>query len=147
MMPGILKTLANSKQLPPPIKLFEVGDVVVQEPTREVGCRNVRRLVAVHANMRSQFSLLHGALDQLMYSLNCEPEHERKEGSKRRAFKLVPSEDPTFFPGMQAHIVCEGINIGVIGELHPEVLSSKGFEINMPTSAFEVNLEPFLEWL
>ena len=37
---------------------FEVGDVVIQEPTREVGCKNVRRLVAVHANMRSQFSLL-----------------------------------------------------------------------------------------
>ena len=38
------------------------------------GCsrgKNVRRLVAVHSNMRSQFSLLHGALDQLMYSLNC----------------------------------------------------------------------------
>jgi hypothetical protein len=33
--------------------------------------KNVRRLVAVHCNMRSQFSLLHGALDQLMYSLNC----------------------------------------------------------------------------
>ena len=27
--------------------------------------------MAVHCNMRSQFSLLHGALDQLMYSLNC----------------------------------------------------------------------------
>ncbi|OLP92015.1 putative phenylalanine--tRNA ligase beta subunit [Symbiodinium microadriaticum] len=147
MMPGILKTLANSKQLPPPIKLFEVGDVVIQEPTREVGCKNVRRLVAVHANMRSQFSLLHGVLDQLMYSLNCEPEHEHKEGSKRRTFKLVPSEDPAFFVGMQAHVVCEGINIGIIGELHPEVLSSKGFDINLPTSAFELNLEPFLEWL
>ena len=33
----------------------------------------------------------HGVLDQLMYSLNCEPEHEHKEGSKRRTFKLVPS--------------------------------------------------------
>lgn len=33
--------------------------------------KNVRRLVAVHCNMRSQFSLLHGVLDQLMYSLNC----------------------------------------------------------------------------
>ena len=123
--------------------------------------KNVRRLVAVHCNMRSQFSLLHGVLDQLMYSLNChwgskspwrflyfvfivkgaisaitqcnmvcvcvslpscplrcalsgfvwslrdekiyqcmisflagEPQHEQKEGSKRRTFKLEPSDDP-----------------------------------------------------
>ena len=33
-------------------------------------------------------------------------------------------EDPAFFAGMQAHVVCEGVNIGIIGELHPEVLSS-----------------------
>ncbi|CAJ1461948.1 unnamed protein product [Effrenium voratum] len=147
LIPGILKTLANNKQLPPPIRLFEVGDVVVQEPTKEVGCKNVRRLVAVHCNMRSQFSLLHGALDQLMYSLRCEPAHEHEEGSKRRSFHLEPSEDPAFFPGMQAHIVCEGVRVGIIGELHPEVLGKKGFEINMPTSALELNLEPFLEWL
>ena len=29
------------RQLPPPIRLFEVGDVVIQEPTREVGCHLV----------------------------------------------------------------------------------------------------------
>lgn len=147
IVPGILKTLANNKQLPPPIRLFEVGDVVIQEPTREVGCRNVRRVAAVHAAMRSQFSILHGALDQLLYSLNFEPEHEHSEGSKRRTYKLVPSEDPAFFKGMQAHIVAEGVVIGIAGELHPEVLAKEGFDVNMPTSAFELNLEPFLDWL
>lgn len=81
-----------------------------------------------------------------MYSLKCEPEHEAKEGSKRMPFKLVPSTDPSFFPGQQANIVCQGIVIGVIGELHPDVVSSKGFDINFAVSALELNLEPFLEW-
>eukprot|EP00931_Biecheleriopsis_adriatica_P023818 TRINITY_DN1496_c0_g1_i2.p1 TRINITY_DN1496_c0_g1~~TRINITY_DN1496_c0_g1_i2.p1 ORF type:complete len:630 (-),score=158.80 TRINITY_DN1496_c0_g1_i2:68-1957(-) len=147
VVPGLLKTLAHSKQLPPPIRLFEVGDVVIQEPTAEVGCKNVRRLSCVHANTRSQFALMHGVLDQLMYCLNCEPEHEQKENSKRLPFRLEPSEDPAFFKGMQAHIIVKGIVVGIVGELHPEVLSSKGFDINMPTSALELNLEPFLEWL
>ena len=40
-----------------------------------------------------RFSLLHGALDQLMYSLRCEPAHEHEEGSKRRSFHLEPSEE------------------------------------------------------
>lgn len=147
VLPGILKTLANNKQLPPPIRLFEVGDVVIQEPTMEVGCKNVRRLCAVHSSTRSQFSLMHGVLDQLMYSLNFEPAHESKDGSKRRTFTLVPSNDPSFFPGMQAHVVVEGVVIGIVGELHPEVLSSKGFDINLPTSALELNVEPFLDLL
>jgi len=149
VLPGVLKTLANNKELPPPIKLFEVGDVVVLEPTREVGCKNVRRLCAVYAAMKTNFGMLHGALDQVMYSLNFEPEHEHKPDArkKRRTFKLVPSEDPAFFPGMQAHIVAEGETIGVVGELHPDVLNSKGFNINMAVSAFEINLEPFLDWM
>eukprot|EP00933_Yihiella_yeosuensis_P030614 TRINITY_DN24237_c0_g1_i1.p1 TRINITY_DN24237_c0_g1~~TRINITY_DN24237_c0_g1_i1.p1 ORF type:complete len:629 (-),score=136.45 TRINITY_DN24237_c0_g1_i1:88-1974(-) len=147
MLPGILKVMTNNKQLPPPIRLFEVGDIVVQDPTKDVGSRNVRRIVAVHAAPKSQFALMHGVLDQIMYSLNFEPEHEHAEGSKRRTFTLQPSNDPAFFPGMQAYVVVDNVNIGIVGELHPEVLSNKGFDINMPTSALELNVEPFLEKL
>lgn len=151
MLPGLLKTLANAKANPTPIKLFEVGDVVIQEPTKETGSRNVRRVCAVHASSKSNFQLTHGVLDQVMYGLNCEPEHEheatKRSGgkTKRTPYKLVKSEDPAFFPGMQAHVICNGIVIGILGELHPEVMSR--FDVNMPASAFEINLEPFLDWL
>mmetsp|Transcript_37287 Transcript_37287/g.98269 ORF Transcript_37287/g.98269 Transcript_37287/m.98269 type:complete len:629 (-) Transcript_37287:126-2012(-) len=147
LLPGILKTMACNKSQELPVRIFEAGDVVIQEPTKEVGSKNVRRVAALYASTKSAFSVLHGALDQLMYSLGTEPEHEHTEGSKRRTFKLVPSQDPAFIVGMQAHIVCGGIILGVIGELHPAVLSNEGFNINLPTSAFEINLEPFLEWL
>jgi len=147
MLPGILKTLASNKSQPTPIRLFEVGDVVVQEPTREVGCKNVRRMAAVHATVKSQFSILHGALDQLLYSLNFEPEHERTEESRRRTYQLLPSNDPAFFCGMQAEVVVDGIVIGILGELHPEVLGNMGFDVNLAASAFEINIEPFLGWL
>jgi phenylalanyl-tRNA synthetase beta chain len=147
MLPGILKCLASNKEMRLPIKLFEVGDVVVREPSREVGCRNVRRVAAVFTSNTTQFALMHGVLDQIMYSLFFEPDHEHKEGSKRRTFRLIPSEDPSYFPGMQAHVECEGIVVGIIGELHPEVLSDKGFDIGLPTSALELNLEPFLDWI
>jgi len=147
MLPGLLKTLGQNKHLERPVCSFEVGDVVVQEPTREVGCRNVRRVGAVYSCMKGAFSLVHGALDQLMYALACDAEHEHQEGSRRRAFKLIPSDDPAFLAQMQAHIVVDGCAIGVIGELHPEVLGNRGFDINHATAAFELNLEPFLDWL
>jgi len=147
LLPGILKTMACNKSQELPVRIFEVGDVVIQEPTKEVGSRNVRRIAALFSSTKSAFSVLHGALDQLMYSLGAEPEHEHVEGSKRRTFKLEPSQDPAFILGMQAHVICCGITLGVIGELHPEVLSNEGFGINLPTSAFEINLEPFLDWL
>mmetsp|Transcript_53436 Transcript_53436/g.84794 ORF Transcript_53436/g.84794 Transcript_53436/m.84794 type:complete len:634 (+) Transcript_53436:71-1972(+) len=149
LLAGVLKCLASNKQLPLPIKIFEIGDIVVQDPTMEVGARNVRRICAIHAGQTAEFAKLHGLLDQIMFQLKCEPEHMKKDNpsSKNRGWILSPSQDPAFFPGRQAHIVIEGINIGVIGELHPEVVSSKGFDINMAVSAFEFNMEPFLEWL
>jgi len=149
LLGGVLKCLASNKHLPIPIEIFEIGDVVIQEPTREVGACNMRRICAINAGHTAGFGKLHGLLDQIMYQLKCEPEFEnnRNLGSKLRPWRLVPSEEPTFFPGRQAHIIVEDITIGIIGELHPDVLSSKGFDINMACSAFEFNMEPFLEWI
>merc|ERR1719265_1462403 len=141
LLGGVLKCLANNKHLTQPIKIFEVGDVVIQEPTMEVGARNVRRVCAIHAGQTAEFSKLHGLLDQIMYQLKCEPAHEATDNSKKRPFRLSPSQDPAFFPGRQAHVVVEDTAIGIIGELHPEVLgSNQGFNINMACSAFELNL-------
>merc|ERR1711862_33807 len=102
---------------------------------------------ALYSSTKSAFSILHGALDQLMYALGFEPAHEHSEGSRRGTYTLEPSEDPTFIKGMQAHVKVDGTVIGVIGEVHPEVLSNRGFDVNLPTSAFELNVEPFLDWL
>jgi phenylalanyl-tRNA synthetase beta chain len=147
MIPGILKTLANAKHNPPPIKVFEVGDVVIQEPTEETGSKNVRRICAISAGQQSNFAEMHGVVDQIMYKLNCEPQHEHAEGSRRRPYALELSEDPAFFPGMQAHIVISRVNIGIVGVLHPDVVSGKGFDVGYACTAFELNVEPFLDWL
>lgn len=50
--------------------------------------------------------------------------------------------DPTFFPQRCAEIVCYGETIGKMGVLHPDVLSK--FELNIPCSAMEINIEPFV---
>eukprot|EP00929_Paragymnodinium_shiwhaense_P071162 TRINITY_DN3616_c0_g1_i1.p1 TRINITY_DN3616_c0_g1~~TRINITY_DN3616_c0_g1_i1.p1 ORF type:complete len:625 (-),score=215.77 TRINITY_DN3616_c0_g1_i1:168-2042(-) len=146
VLPGVLKTIASNKHCPPPIKLFEVGDIVMQDPTTETRSRNIRRICAVEAASESKFAQMHGLVDQIMYTLMCEPAHVHKEGSKRKPFKLEPSEDPAFFPGMQANIICQDVVIGIVGVLHPDVIGSKGFDLNMPCTAFEMCLEPFLEW-
>lgn len=59
LIPGILRTLRNSKALPLPIYLFEVTDVVVLDPTTETGAKNERRLVAARMGHRSEFEVNH----------------------------------------------------------------------------------------
>ncbi|UCH42262.1 MAG: phenylalanine--tRNA ligase subunit beta, partial [Dehalococcoidales bacterium] len=52
------------------------------------------------------------------------------------------SSDGGLHPNKQAAVVVEGVNIGVIGELHPQVLS--GFENAEPAYIFEINLPSLL---
>lgn len=144
LLAGLLKTLNSNKHLSPPVKVFEIGDVVIQDPTRETGSKNQRRVCALHAGLTSGFEVIHGLLDQLMWKLNVEPAYARKV-QKKKEFKLVPSKDPAFFEGRQANIVIEGIIVGVLGVLHPDCL--KAFDVTLPTSALEFNLEPFMDWI
>lgn len=55
---------------------------------------------------------------------------------------LIFIVDETYFPGRCAQILYRGKVIGLMGVLHPEVISA--YELTMPCSAFEINLEPFL---
>lgn len=54
---------------------------------------------------------------------------------------LSPS-DATYFPGRCAEIFAHGMSIGHLGVLHPDVISR--FELTMPCSALDIDIEPFL---
>jgi phenylalanyl-tRNA synthetase beta subunit len=56
--------------------------------------------------------------------------------------RLIFFADPSYFPGQCADIVVRGDAIGKIGVLHQEVIEK--FDLSMPCSAFEINLEVFL---
>uniref|UniRef100_A0A8D3CFW4 Phenylalanine--tRNA ligase beta subunit n=1 Tax=Scophthalmus maximus TaxID=52904 RepID=A0A8D3CFW4_SCOMX len=48
----------------------------------------------------------------------------------------------TFFPGRCAEIFVRGKSVGRLGVLHPDVINR--FELTMPCSALEMDIEPFL---
>uniref|UniRef100_A0A665W825 Phenylalanine--tRNA ligase beta subunit n=1 Tax=Echeneis naucrates TaxID=173247 RepID=A0A665W825_ECHNA len=52
------------------------------------------------------------------------------------------TKDPTFFPGRCAEIFVQGKSVGRLGVLHPDVINR--FELTMPCSALEMDVEPFL---
>lgn len=57
-------------------------------------------------------------------------------------FLCFPPSDSTFFPGRCAEIFVRGTSVGRLGVLHPDVITR--FELNMPCSALEMDIEPFL---
>jgi len=131
LLPGLLKTIQANKKMPLPLKLFEISDVVVIDPSVDTGTRNERHLSAVNYNKTPGFEVTHGLLDRVMQLLEI------------KDYSLKSNNDsPTYFEGRGAHIIFKGEIIGSLGVLHPEVCEK--FELVNPCSAFEVNLEKIL---
>ena len=142
LLPGVLKALGANKDAPLPVKLFEVGDVVVIDENADVGARNSRRLLALHSAQTSGLESIHGVLDRVMQVTGAAGSFE--PGPENAGYELIQKRnEPTFFPGRQATIVRNGKEIGVFGIVHPEVL--KEFDIVNPVSVVELELEPLLE--
>ncbi|KAK1899422.1 Phenylalanine--tRNA ligase beta subunit [Dissostichus eleginoides] len=135
LLPGLLKTLAANRKMPLPLKLFEISDVVLKDDTKDVGARNSRRFCAVYYNKSPGFEVIHGLLDRTMQLL--EVKSQRGDG-----YHIQAAEDSTFFPGRCAEIFVGGKSVGRLGVLHPDVITR--FELTMPCSAVEMDIEPFL---
>ncbi|KAL8581835.1 hypothetical protein ACOMHN_010209 [Nucella lapillus] len=136
LLPGVLKTIQHNRNMPLPVRLFEISDVVFQDPSKDVGARNERRLCAVNYSKSPGFEVIHGLLDRLMQLLEMPP------GGGETGYCLQACQDATFFPGRCAAVVVQGARIGTLGVLHPDVIAR--FDLGLPCAALEISIEPFL---
>jgi len=137
LLQGVLKAMGANKDAPVPAKLFEVGDVVLLDESKDVGARNSRRLLVLYSNTTSGFEVAHGALDRVMQITGA-----AKDGDAGYTLDTSMNE-ATYFPGRQAGIVRDGKRIGIMGVVHPTVLGK--FDIVNPCSVLELDLEPFVD--
>uniref|UniRef100_K7E5Q8 Phenylalanine--tRNA ligase beta subunit n=1 Tax=Monodelphis domestica TaxID=13616 RepID=K7E5Q8_MONDO len=135
LLPGLLKTIAANRKMPLPLKLFEISDIVLKDSSKDVGARNHRHLCAVYYNKNPGFEVIHGLLDRIMQLLDV-PFGEDK------GYVIKAAEGSAFFPGRCAEVFAKGQSVGKLGVLHPDVITK--FELTMPCSALEINVEPFL---
>ncbi|KAF9464424.1 hypothetical protein BDZ94DRAFT_1354099 [Collybia nuda] len=150
LLPGLLKTIRENRSHPLPIKIFETGDVVIKDTTRERQARNVRHAAAIWCNKTAGFEIIHGMLDRAMKMLEI-PRIGSEDQKAQTGYYIKEGSDPAFFPGRAATIYYRGSSkktnsskdqeIGALGILHPSVLAK--FDIGYPCSALEFTLEPF----
>lgn len=118
LLSKLLEVLAVNKHCELPIKIFEVGDVVL-------GGRNRLNLCACIMNSKTTFSEIRSVVQAVMRELDFD-------------WKAMEAEDGAFIAGRQARIVVNGENVGIFGEVHPEVLEK--FGIPNPVVALEIEL-------
>jgi phenylalanyl-tRNA synthetase beta chain len=130
MLPSLLRVEAASNRAFYPHRMFEAGEVARPDSTHPVGSRTVMVLGGIIAHADAHFSEIHSCLDTLFYYVN-------------QAYSLEPIQHPSFLDGRVGGIMSEGKRVGVIGELHPEVLER--WQIGVPAVAFEVELTQLAE--
>jgi phenylalanyl-tRNA synthetase beta chain len=130
MLPSLLRVEAASSRAFYPHRLFEAGDVAVPDRQNELGSRTETVLGAIIAHATAHFSEIHSCLEVLFYHLG-------------KDYTLEPVPHPSFLDGRAGKIVMSGKPIGVIGEVHPEVLER--WQIGVPVVAFDLNLTQLLE--
>src|SRR3989449_904379 len=124
--PSLLRVEAASTRAFYPHRLFEVGEVAVPDATEETGVRTLMVLGALIAHANGNFSEAHSCLDLLLFYLD-------------RPYTLEPISHRSFLDGRAGRIVSNGRAVGLIGEIHPEVLEH--WQVSMPSVVFELEVD------
>jgi len=130
LLPSLMKNLMDNRHESFPQKLFEVSDIIRVNEKTECRCERRLHVAGVSSHSTANFTETKSVVEALLSSIGL---------SK---WKIKPTNNPSFIKGRAATIHTRNKNIGVLGEIHPEVLNS--FELENPVTAFEINLEDLL---
>ena len=130
LLPGLLETLAINKQYDLPQHLFEVGDGCFVDGAAETGACEERLLAAAMIGTHVGYADIRALADAFV--------HEMGAG-----YVVKAAEHPSYIPGRVAALFdANGIAIGWMGELHPEVLEAYG--LKHAVSVLELSLAKLL---
>lgn len=91
LIPGLLKTVRENRSHALPIRIFETGDIVVKDLSRERQARNIRYAGAVWCNKTAGFEVIHGVLDRAMKMLEV-PRIRSDDYEKETGYYLKETE-------------------------------------------------------
>ncbi len=133
IIPSLMKTLSLNKGSQYPQRIFEVGDVI--EPDSTVPERAVRktRLGCISCHADASYSEVKSVCEEILKNLSI------------REWELKPYDQLPFLEGRAAKITVNSRDIGMLGEIHPQVLENWG--ITLPAAAIELYIHEILHLL
>ena len=130
ILPKLMETLLFNRSEEKPIRIFEVGDIILLAPKAETGAKRELHLSAVSYHENADFTEIRSTLDFIMTSLGY-----------YNGLKVQPSKNASYLDGRYGEIYINGDYIGEMGEIHPEVLLN--FKLEFPVAALELDLQKF----
>jgi phenylalanyl-tRNA synthetase beta chain len=131
LLPSLMRNLADNKHQVFPQQIFEVSDVITISEESESRTERRIHVAGVSSHPTANFTEIKSILEALLMNL----------GLKKWTVK--EAEHPSFLQGRVAAVSFKGKELGVVGEIHPEVLNN--FELENPTGAFEIDLQKIID--
>jgi phenylalanyl-tRNA synthetase beta chain len=126
LLPSLLEFLSNNQSVEFPQKIFELDKVTRLDATRETKTRDEEWLAAVTSHANASFSEIKSALDAFFMNLGVN-------------WQIIETSHPSFIDGRVGAAIINGVNVGVLGEISPQVLGA--WKLENPTAAFEVSMQ------
>lgn len=130
LLPSLLKNLSVSKHHIFPQRMFEVSDIIRLDNNSETYTERRVHLAAVTSHPTANFTEIKSVLESLLANLGF------------TNWTVKETKHLSFFEGRTATISLDNSVLGVVGEIHPEVLNN--FELENPTGAFEIDVEKII---
>ncbi len=130
LLPSLMEFLGNNQSVEFPQRIFELGEVTLLDETRETKTRDEEWLAAATTHPTASFSEIKSALDAFFMNLGVE-------------WQIKVTSHPSFVEGRVGAAMVGGTAVGVLGEVHPQVLEA--WKLENPVAAFEINIHEIIK--
>ncbi|MBU7011135.1 MAG: phenylalanine--tRNA ligase subunit beta [Theionarchaea archaeon] len=125
LLPGMLYTLQCNKHYEYPQNIYEIGEVINLDDQFPEKTREELHAACAICHPKASFTEAKEMLKALCVNLGM-------------TFRLKPAEHPVFIPQRCGSVLLNAQNVGITGEVHPEVLIA--WDLEVPVACFELDL-------
>jgi phenylalanyl-tRNA synthetase beta chain len=129
LLPSLMEFLSNNQSVEFPQKIFELGKITLLDEKTETKTRDEEWLAAATSHANASFTEIKSALDVFFMNLGVN-------------WQIKETIHPSFIEGRVGEAIVNGVNVGVLGELNPQVLEA--WKLENPVAAFEVNVQKII---
>ena len=126
LLPGLMDFFSCNLHVEFPQKIFEVGPVTIFDDRAETSTRDVDTLAAAVSDVKAGFTEVKSVLDALLTNLGLK-------------WQVKETKHSSFIEGRAGVVILDGVEAGLIGELHPKVLQEWG--LGNSVAAFELDMD------
>jgi len=130
LLPSLMEFLGNNQSVEFPQNIFELGKVTLLDETRETKTRDEEWLAATTTHPTANFSEIKSALAAFFMNLGVE-------------WQIKETNHPSFIEGRVGTAKVNGVDVGVLGEVNPQVLEA--WKLENPVAAFEINMHKIVQ--